>query len=52
MFAPYGRRRLWALVVRHCPGCGYLHLHKMGNPGAASWRRTGSCGTQYLVVPA
>jgi hypothetical protein len=50
LFSPYGRRHLWSLIVRRCPNCRHMHIHKIGNPSAESWIKTGSCGRDYRVV--
>lgn len=47
---PGGRRRQWVLIVRRCPACEHLHLHRTERPAARTWPRTGSCGTRYTVV--
>lgn len=46
---PAGRRHRWLLLVRRCPGCTYLHIHRTEYPGAGHWQRVGSCGTEYAV---
>lgn len=50
---PAGRRRLPLLLVRSCPACRHLHIHR-GTGIAGSGVRTGSCGVVYQlhVLPA
>jgi len=52
LFSPCGRRRLWSLIVRRCPNCSHLHIHRLGNPAADTFIRTGSCGAAYKVTVA
>lgn len=47
-YRPAGRRRLGAIVVRTCPACGHLHLHRATGP-TTSVVREGSCGVEYTV---
>jgi hypothetical protein len=47
-YPPSGRRRLGAIVVRSCPACLHLHLHRAAGP-VASTPRTGSCGAEYVI---
>jgi hypothetical protein len=47
---PAGRRTLWTIVVPRCPSCSHLHLHRATGPHPG--RRTGSCGSTYLLVIA
>lgn len=49
LHAPAGRRTLHVLVVRHCPGCAHLHLHRVGDPSRIGYLRVGSCGVTYRV---
>lgn len=46
---PAGRRHLWVLLVRRCPACAHLHIHRVGRPSAGTHRRTGSCGADYEI---
>ncbi|GAA1877893.1 hypothetical protein GCM10009836_69090 [Pseudonocardia ailaonensis] len=49
-FGPAGRRRLGAILVRRCPGCGHAHFHRgMRVASVDGETRTGSCGTEYKV---
>lgn len=52
LHAPAGRRTLYVLLVRRCPACAHLHVHRTGRPAATSWSRSGSCGAAYEVVLA
>lgn len=36
--------------VAKCPGCGHPHLHRAPMPLVPTLRKTGACGTPYLVV--
>jgi hypothetical protein len=47
-YPPAGRRRLGAIVVRTCPRCSYLHLHRSAGP-VTSTTRQGSCGAEYTI---
>lgn len=54
-FPPAGRRRLGVVIVRRCPACAHLHLHRAVLVGTADGStRTGSCGRSYVlrVLPA
>lgn len=51
LFAPYGRRRQWSLIVRRCPGCAHMHQHRTVAPTRDVYARTGSCGVDYLIRP-
>lgn len=38
-------------IVRRCPGCGHLHLHRAASLAAADGAsRAGSCGTEYVLL--
>jgi hypothetical protein len=50
-YPPAGRRRLGVIVVRTCPACLHLHLHRASGP-TASVVRTGSCGAEYSISVA
>lgn len=50
-YEPAGRRGSWAAVVRSCPKCQSLHLHRFSEPVYSALRR-GSCGVTYLLVSA
>lgn len=53
LHGPAGRRRMSVLIVRFSPGCGHLHLHRVATSGrSGGYERTGSCGTEYLVLVA
>jgi hypothetical protein len=52
---PTGRRHLGVVIVRTCPNCGHLHIHRaMVATTADGTTRVGSCGIEYLlcVLPA
>lgn len=47
---PCGRRGLGAVIVRRCPACQYLHIHRaMLVRTVDGSERTGSCGVTYIV---
>ena len=49
-YPPVGRRRLGAVVVRTCPACSHMHLHRAEFASTADGTlRTGSCGAQYVL---
>lgn len=47
-YPPAGRRRHGAIVVRTCPACRHMHLHRSDGP-VTSTTRTGSCGAEYTI---
>lgn len=51
LFEPFGRRRMWSIIVRRCPACAHMHVHKTGDPTKGHYLRTGSCGAEYLIRP-
>lgn len=49
-YPPAGRRHLGVVVVRSCPACLHLHLHRANAAGSADGTtRTGSCGAEYRL---
>lgn len=47
---PAGRRTLGVVVVRSCPACHQMHLHRAETVGSAHMaERVGSCGATYLL---
>lgn len=49
-YPPAGRRTLGVVVVRCCPKCRQMHLHRAETVGSAHMaERTGSCGATYLL---
>ena len=49
-YPPTGRRHLGVVVVRTCPSCRELHLHRAESRGAIDGAmRSGSCGSLYAV---
>lgn len=54
-YPPAGRRRLGVVIVRRCPACLHLHLHRAMLVGTADGStRIGGCGRAYVlrVLPA
>jgi hypothetical protein len=50
-YAPCGRRHLGVVIVRTCPACQHLHLHRSATPDSAHGAvRTGSCGAAYVLT--
>lgn len=49
-YPPAGRRHQGVVVVRSCPACGQLHLHRAEASGDVDGTdRRGSCGAAYVV---
>lgn len=49
-YPPAGRRTLGVVVVRSCPACHQMHLHRAETVGSAHMaERVGSCGATYLL---
>lgn len=50
-YSPAGRRHLGVVVVRTCPACGPLHLHRAESRAVVDGAvRAGSCGATYRLA--
>lgn len=48
LFPPAYGRRYWTIIVRRCPSCAYMHVHRTPYPGV-EFTRVRPCGGIYAV---